>query len=185
MSILNITDYKVILAERICYEKFDNDLMLIFNNFSKKAVESIIDIVKKDVLDIENKGVLLDYKLINVYCTMYLSLAWSMYRKGKLIQRNEYLIDNQFINKHKSININGIIAELNKNNECIQVIKEISIRYFTLYFEKYLKDMLLRMEVGYHPEIENEKELKNLIIEKLNEFAIKALAIGIKDEYDK
>ncbi|EOC99790.1 hypothetical protein [Caldisalinibacter kiritimatiensis] len=185
MDILKITDYKVVLAERICYNKFDNDVMLIFNNFSSKAISSIVDIIKDDIKEIENKGVIFDYKLLNVFCTMYLGLAWSMYRKGKTLQKQEKVINSQIKSKCRDDLLKGIINRIYKESDSLKVINDIATRYYTLYMDKYVNDMLMRMEVCYHPDIDNEEELKFLILDKLNQFAIKTLALGINDEYIK
>lgn len=183
LNVLNLSDYKVVLAERICNDKFENDIMLIYNNFSDRAIIAIIDMVKTHVREIEDKGVIFDFRLLNISCTMYLGLAWSMYRKGKIICAERRLSDTLQNQEYDLSNIERIIKILYDDKEYFQTISDIAVRYFTLYLSRHVKEILSRMDVSIHPEINHEENLRNLFIEKLKKFALSVLAIGILDGY--
>lgn len=182
MNVVELLEYKLTLAEKICNDKFQNDVMLIFNNFSQKSTKLITQMIINDIRKHSYIGIILDSKLLRTYCTMYLGLAWSMYRQGKNIQIKNKLIDEDNINEKKQENkIKNFLVE---NNYCSE-LKEISIRYFNLYISRHLKDIISRMEITNHPNVNSEEDLKKIMIDDLYYFAYRTVIIGIYDEYNK
>ncbi|RKD32711.1 hypothetical protein [Thermohalobacter berrensis] len=185
MTVLNLVDYKLNLAEKICVEKFQNDTMLVICNFHKKSQNKIIDLIKYDIKKFQLDGIVLDYKLIQVLCTMYLGLAWSMYRKGKSIQKNSNFLDYILTKESKDVNINEIVDYIDTNNLYSNMFEYIAERYFTLYFRKYVKDVLARMDITCQTIKRDENALGEMIKEHMERFGIKVLALGVYDEYNK
>ncbi len=180
MSIVDLSDYKASIVEKICIERFQNDIMLIFNNFTEQSTVYITQLVKNDIRDFESKGVILDNKLIKIFCKMYLGVAWSMYKKGKKIQKEKHVILSDTCNCDDE-SVNTVISII-KTTKVMEVISDIVLRYFTLYLSKYVNDIIQRMEISYHPEINDVTNLKNKLLEYLRGFAVKVLAVGIIDE---
>ncbi|SHH64155.1 hypothetical protein SAMN02745135_01493 [Caloranaerobacter azorensis DSM 13643] len=184
MCILKLTDYKAEIAERICIDRFENDLMLALNNFSERDKKSTIQLIKNSIIELEEKGVIFDLRLINLYCIMNLGLAWSMYRKGKIIQKEESVIGRIF--KIDEIKLKEkLIIYLTEQKNYKLLIEDISYRYFTLYLSRHVKDIMNRMEVGFHPSILDEVDLKNVFINFLKKFSVDLLIMGIIDEYQR
>jgi len=182
MGVVDISDYMVLLAGKICYEKFNNDIMLVFNNFSRTSIESITDLIKSDIRKIEDIGVLLDHKLLNIYCSMYLGISWSMYRKGKGIAREDRALSNIIIN---SINGENYITEpMNyiENSKYKEIVDDLSLRYFSLYVNNHIRDIINRMEVTRKSTLIGEETLTDLILTLLKNFSINTLIIGVLDE---
>ena len=182
MKVVSLSDYFVSMAEDMCNEKFENDIMLVYNDFSNKSKEYIIDNIKISIKDISDVGVIFDNNLVKVFCSMYLSLAWSMHRKGKVIQRDKKIIDKIKIYEYYKMHsdIWDIICD---NYDFIKSIDDLSLRYYTLHFSQHFKDTYKRMEIHNHPYIDNEQGLKNVLIENLKIFGMKILANGIIEEY--
>lgn len=182
MKVLSLIDYFLSLAEDICYEKFENDIMLIYNNFSSNSKRYIIDNIKSTIKNLTRIGVMFDNNLIRIFCSMYLSLAWSMHRKGKIIQRDKKIISE--INIKNYIQIHDDISDiLCDNYDVIKSIDDLSLRYYTLHFSQHFKDVYERMKVHKQPYIDNEQSLRIILIENLKVFGIKILANGIVEEY--
>ena len=180
MSIVDLSDYKASIVEKICLEKFQNDIMLVFNNFTEESTNYITQLIRNDIRDFESKGIILDNKLIRISCTMYLGIAWSMYKKGKRVQKEKRII--QSIGYNCDDESVETIINLIKTTKVIEVISDIVLRYFTLYLSRYVKDIIERMEISYHPEINDDRNLNKKLLEYLRGFAIKVLAVGIIDE---
>lgn len=180
MSIVDLSDYKASIVEKICLEKFENDIMLVFNNFTEESTNYITQLIKNDIRDFESKGIILDNKLIRISCTMYLGVAWSMYKKGRRVQKEKRIIKSiSYSCDAKSVDE---IIDLIKTTKVIEIISDIVLRYFTLYLSRYVNDIIERMEISYHPEINDVRNLKKKLLEYLRGFAIKVLAVGIIDE---
>lgn len=183
MGVVELLDYKLNIVEKICQDKFENDIMLVFNNFTDQSIKYITNLIKIDISKIENKGVIFDSKLLKITCTMYLGIAWSMYKKGKRIQKEKGIIQIcQYDKYDKSIEA---ISNTLKSNNVMEILNDIVIRYFTLYLSRHLKDMIERMDILYQPKIKDDKELKKVFLENLKNFAIKILSIGIIEESKK
>ncbi len=182
MGIVQLSDYKIELAGRICLDRFENDVMLLFNKFSQSSVKQITELIKNDVKEIEEKGIVFDVKFLRVFCTMYLGLAWSMYKKGKSIQKEENYIES-IIELYNYTNNVNIASECILSNEYIDIIQAMALRYFAIYLGSHLKDMISRMEIGLNPIIENEEQLRTFVLDRLNRFGIRILLIGISDHY--
>lgn len=180
MSIVDLSDYKAGMVEKICLEKFQNDIMLVFNNFTEESTNYITQLIKNDIRDYESKGVILDNKLIRISCTMYLGVAWSMYKKGKRVQKEKRIILSSRCNCDDE-SVETIISMI-KTTKVMEIISDIVLRYFTLYLSRYVNDIIERMEISYHPEITDVRNLKKKLLENLRGFAIKVLAVGIIDE---
>lgn len=183
MGVVELSDYKLNIVEKICIDKFENDIMLIFNNFSHKSMKYITGLIKKDIGEIEEKGVLFDSKLIKICCTMYLGIAWSMYKKGKKFQKEKGIIRSSEIEDYgKSVER---ISNLLKTSSVLEILNDIVLRYFTLYLSRHINDILDRMAIVYHPQINDGIHLKKIFLEHLRSFAIKVLSVGIIDEGNK
>lgn len=183
MNVVELSDYKTNIVEKICLDKFENDIMLVFNNFSKEAIMYVVEKIKRDIKDFEAKGVVFDCKLIKICCSMYLGIAWSMYKKGKNVQKDNMVIQSArlFCSDESVQSIVNVV----KTTKVMEVISDIVMRYFTLYLSRHINDILDRMEISYHPEINDEKNLKKVFLEYLRSFAMKVLAVGIIDESKK
>lgn len=178
------SEYLLRQAEDICINRFENDIMLVFNNFSDDAILLITKEIKDDLRKMINLGVLMDLEIIKIFCSMYLGLAWSTYGKGKLLQKERNIVQRLF-DKDNTINSCDIIFKMVKSNlDCVDVIDEIAIRYYTLYISKYTIDLFLRMNKT-EIKIKNFGELQQLIINMLKNFGVKILSMGIYDEYLK
>ncbi len=185
MKVVSLSDYFVDLAEEICMEKFESDIMLIFNNFSKEAILSIVNGVKKDIRKLENLGIVFDNSLINTFCSMYLGLAWSMYRKGKNVQKEKKIYE-KIVKREKDHN-NSIntLSNFILKNKYHGSINDIALRYYTLYMDKYTQDILLRMDILEYKEIKTERILKEVFIKHLKIFGVEILAFGIYNQFIK
>lgn len=184
MCILKLSEYKAEIAEKICFDRFENDLMLVLNNFSEEDIRLTVELIKKSIIKLEEKGVIFDSRLINLYCTMNLGLAWSMYRKGKIIQKEELVIGKIF--EIDDIDLKDkLIVYLTDEKNYRLLIEDISYRYFTLYLSRHIEDIMNRMEVGVHPSILNEENLKNVFLSFLKKFGVDLLIMGIINEYQR
>ncbi|MTI71772.1 MAG: hypothetical protein FH751_16105 [Firmicutes bacterium] len=184
MKVLNLSDYFVELTEEICKDKFENDIMLVFNNFTDTATVTITYNIMEDVKKLSRAGIVFDNSLIKVICTMYLGLAWSMYRKGKAIEKEKLLVKKVTNDDlENEAYMEALIDRIRINKSYLSLIKEIAIRYYTLYFSKYTKDIFIRMDIVNHPDIDSTVDLKNYVINNLIEFGINTLALGVNDEY--
>ncbi|WP_425449747.1 hypothetical protein [Dethiothermospora halolimnae] len=179
MSVVDLSNYKVTMVEKICLNKFQNDLMLELSNFSRKAITYITTTIKEDIADLEREGIIFDNRLINIGCTMYLGIAWSMYRKGKKLGQEDENI--KTITKYNGKD-NDVIQQYVENSGYMDIIQEIVLRYYTLYFSRHLEDIMSRMEITDHPFINNKEELKNIILRHLSSYAVKVIIVGIKDK---
>lgn len=184
MSVVDISDYMVSLAGKICYEKFNNDIMLVFNNFSKKSIDEIIDLIRNDVRKIEDMGVLLDHKLLNIYCSMYLGISWSMYRKGKGIAKEDTALSNIIISSINNENYVNEPMNYIENSKYKEIINDLSLRYFSLYINNHIRDIINRMEVTRDAKFIREEDLTDLFLTLLKTFSIKTLIIGVLDGLD-
>ena len=184
MCILKLTEYKAEIAEKICIDRFENDLMLVLNNFSEHDIKLTIQLIKNSIIKLEEKGVIFDSRLINLYCTMNLGLAWSMYRKGKIIQKEELVIGKIFGIDDVELKEKLIVYLTDQKNYKL-LIDDISYRYFTLYLSRHIEDIMSRMEVGVHPSILNEEDLKDVFLNFLKKFGVDLLIMGIIDEYQR
>ncbi|MTI49221.1 hypothetical protein [Sporosalibacterium faouarense] len=180
MGVVELADYKLNIVEKICMDKFENDIMLIFNNFTNESMNYITTLIKKDIKEIEGKGVLFDNKLIKICCTMYLGIAWSMYKKGKRIQKEKKIIQGLDISEYG--NSVELVSNSIKTTNVMEILNDIVLRYFTLYLSRHTNDILDRMEIIYHPQIKDDKQFKKIFLENLRSFAMKVLSVGIIDE---
>lgn len=182
MGIVQLSDYKVELAGKICLDRFENDIMLIFNNFSTKSVIQIIELIKNDIKVSEEMGIVFDVSFLRIFCTMYLGLAWSMYKKGRSIQKQENYI-NVILQLNDYTSNSEMPVEYILRDEYVDVAKAISLRYYDLYLNHHINDMMARMDIGLHPRIENVEQLRTFVLDILYRFGIRILLIGILDEY--
>lgn len=182
MGIVQLSDYKVELAGKICLDKFQNDIMLLFNNFSQKSILQIIELVKNDIKAFEEMGVIFDVSFLRIFCTMYLGLACSMYKKGRKIQKQENYINVMLQLTDCTTNSEKLIEYILKD-EYIDVAKSTCLRYYDLYLKHHINDMISRMDIGLHPKINNAEELRTFVLDNLYRFGIKIFLIGILDEY--
>lgn len=182
MKVLNLSDYFIKYVEEVCRDKFENDIMLIFNNFSNKSRKFIIQNIKISVKNLSDIGVVFDNNLIKIICSMYLGLAWSMHRKGKLLQKDKNILTDFYKNDYNKLHI--IITEiLCDDYDYVKAIDELAVRYYTLYFSQHFNDIFYRMKIHKHPYIDDEVGFKNVILEDLKNFGLKILANGIIEEY--
>ncbi len=184
MKVVSMCDYFIDLAEEICIQKFENDIMLVFNNFSERAVILTIDKIKSDIYALSKMGVVFNNDLIKVLCSMYLGLSWSMYRKGKMLQSQKRLCQ-EIISEIDYTSHSKLVEYIHNKENYVNLINNIAVRYFTLYFSKHIKDVFFRMDIVSHPDIKNEKQLKDILINHLNDFGITVISMGILDEYRK
>ena len=182
MRIVHLSDYKVELAGKICLYRFENDIMLLFNNFSQNSIKQITELIKNDIRAAEEMGVVFDIGFLKFFCTMYLGLAWSMYKKGKSIQEQEDYI-NRILHLTDYSNNFEMLYEYILRDEYKDIIKAMSFRYFDLYLNHHIKEMISRMDIGLHPKLENEEQLRTFVLDILYRFGVKIFLIGILDEY--
>lgn len=185
MGVIYFSDYLVRQAEDICLNRFENDIMLVFNNFSQEAILSIINNIKLDLKDLIDLGMLMDISIVKVFCSMYLGLAWSMYGKGKLLQKEKDIVQNLLGYDEKVKSSQDILLVMQNDTFYVDLIDEISIRYYTLYLSKYIIDLFLRMNIKDNNKISNFGDLQFIIIEKLKKYGMNILVNGIYDEFIK
>ncbi|WDV44479.1 hypothetical protein PV797_13170 [Clostridiaceae bacterium M8S5] len=185
MNVVYFSDYLLRQAEDICISRFESDIMLVFNNFTDNAILSITDKIKSDLKEFIDAGMLMDIPIVKVFCSMYLGLAWSMYGKGKLLQKEKKVVEDITESKNEVNSSNDILKLIENNTFYVDIIDEIAIRYYTLYLSKYIIDLFLRMNIKRDNRISNFGDLQFLIIEKLKSFGLKILAKGIFEEYKK
>ena len=125
MSVVGLSDYKLMMVEKICADKFENDIMLVFNNFSNESTIYITKLIKDDIRVIEDKGVVFDSKLIKISCTMYLGICWSMYKKGKVIQREKNLLDRVTMDDYNG-DAQDIVTQFLKTSDYMTTINDIA-----------------------------------------------------------
>lgn len=182
MKVVNLSEYFLKQVNEICRDKFENDVMLIYNNFTINSIAYITDNLKESIQSLSKMGMVFDNNIIKTLCSMYLGLAWSMHRKGKILQRDDKIISDLVIKDYCKTHI-SVCEVICDHIELTRIIDDISVRYYTLYFSQYLNDIYNRMQIIAHPYIENENSLKRFILEYLKIFGLKILANGIIEEY--